>query len=79
MADRYGVPVPVLREMGLTLRDLAEFTEWEGENPGTQWWAEMAARAQGVKFERTPKVKPLEGQEDVDHWLKLVETVKGAK
>ena len=77
MADRYGVPVPVLKGMGLTFRDVMEFCEWERENPSIGWWTEMAARAQGVKFERTMKISTKD--DDFDDWAKLIKTAKGEK
>jgi hypothetical protein len=78
MADRYGVPVPVLKRMGITLRDMVEFIEWERENPATQWWAEMAARVQGVKFDRTVKINS-EEENDFDAWAAMIKRAKGEK
>ena len=75
MADRYGVPVPVLKGMGLTFRDVLEFCEWERENPSAGWWAEMGARAQGVKFDRTPKISTKD--DDFDQWAAMIKQVKG--
>jgi hypothetical protein len=63
MADRYRMPVPLLRRF-VTLRDLQEFEEWASRHPGEDWWTQGAARAAGVEF--TP---PPTEAEDAVRWL----------
>jgi hypothetical protein len=76
MADRYRTPVPVLKGM-MSMRDVQDFMRWEAENPSELWWTEMAARAQGVKFERTLQINTADDDSYV--WQMLTKQAKGKK
>jgi len=69
MADRWGVPVPMLRSV-VTLRDIADFIAWEAENPSLLILVEAIAAILGFRWPREVRIDTKATEEAWLDWVK---------